>query len=67
MAIQRLLTPTETAELLGVARETLAMWRCTRRVELPFVRVGRCVRYLPEDVQRFVAARRVTGSADLNG
>jgi len=60
----RLLTPQETAELLGVAVGTLTMWRTTRRVVLPYVRVGRHVRYKPEDVRRFVEDRTVTGTAE---
>lgn len=54
----RLLTPEQVAEQLSIAPGTLAVWRCTRRVVLPWVRVGRHVRYLPEDVDAFVASRR---------
>jgi excisionase family DNA binding protein len=60
----RLLTPDETAELLGIARGTLTMWRATRRVILPYVKVGSHVRYKPEDVQKFVESRTVTGTAE---
>lgn len=65
MEIRKLLTPTETAELLGVAVDTLTIWRCTRRVVLPFVKVGRHVRYTPEAVAEFIRSRTVTGTAEV--
>lgn len=34
---------------------TLAVWRSTGRVHLPFVKVGGHVRYRPEDIKRFLA------------
>jgi hypothetical protein len=61
--LRRLLTPLETAGLLGVAVETLNLWRCTRRVVLPFVHVGRRVRYRPEDIEHFIASRTTTTTA----
>lgn len=54
----RLWTPDETAAVLGVAVGTLSQWRATRRVVLPFVKVGRCVRYRPQDVLAFVECSR---------
>ena len=35
---------------------TLAVWRCTGRFNLPFVKVGRAVRYRREDVEAFIAS-----------
>ena len=61
--LSRLLTPQETAGLLGLAVGTLAVWRCTRRVVLPFVRAGRLIRYDPRDVAAFVASRREPAEA----
>lgn len=60
----RLWSPQEAAEILGVAVGTLTQWRTTRRVSLPYVKVGRHVRYKPEDVERFITARTVSGTAD---
>jgi predicted site-specific integrase-resolvase len=57
MEVPKLLTPEETAELLGVAVDTLTVWRCTGRVVLPWVKVGRLVRYSPLAVARFCAER----------
>jgi hypothetical protein len=52
-----------TAEILGVTAGTLSVWRCTRRYDLPYVKVGRAVRYRMEDIQRFIEQRTV-GAAE---
>ena len=54
-----LMTPTETAERLGVTPGTLAVWRCARRYSLGYVKVGRCVRYRASEVERFIEAGTV--------
>ena len=55
----KLLTPSQTAEILGVQEQTLCVWRSTRRAGPPFIKVGRAVRYDPADVQRYIATRTV--------
>ena len=52
--VSRLLTPGQVADLTGVPTSTLARWRCQRR-ELAFVRLGRAVRYRPQDVNAWIA------------
>lgn len=49
-----LLTEDEAAALLKVQPATLATWRVRRRPNLPFVRVGRCVRYRQQDFIAFI-------------
>lgn len=49
-----LLTPTQTANSLGVTVGTLAVWRCTARYPLPFVKIGSRVRYRAADVDAFI-------------
>ena len=51
---EKLLTPQEAAELLGLQEGTLAVWRSTQRYALPFVKCGRLVRYKASDVRRFI-------------
>jgi len=58
MELPKLLDEREVAALLGVQPSTLAAWRCTGRVNLPYIRAGRLVRYCPEDVARFIESRR---------
>ena len=57
MPIQKLLTPEEVSELLGVAPHTLAVWRSEGRYNLPYMKTGRLVRYQEKDVERFIADR----------
>lgn len=54
---EKLLMPSEVADLLGVTTQTLAVWRCERRYVLPYVKVGSYVRYRPADVDQFIATR----------
>lgn len=53
----RLLTPHEAAAMLGITPGTLTVWRCTRRYNLPYIKVGRCVRYKRSDVLAFIESR----------
>ncbi len=55
--LPRLLTELETAEALSCRPATLAAWRCTGRTDLPFVKVGRLVRYREADVLAFLDRR----------
>ncbi len=56
----KLLTPDETAERLGVLTKTLDVWRCTQRYNLPYVKVGRLVRYRESDIEAFIESRLQT-------
>jgi hypothetical protein len=49
-----LLTESEAAKLLKIQPATLATWRSRGWPHLPFVRVGRCVRYRPQDIVAFI-------------
>lgn len=49
-----LLTTEETAQLINVKKSTLDTWRCLGRYSLPFVRIGRLVRYRREDVLKWL-------------
>jgi len=59
-----LLTPAETAALLGMSKGTLEVWRSTKRYPLNFVKIGGLVRYRREDVEAFVTARVVQCGTD---
>ena len=52
------LTDQEVADQLGLSVATLRAWR-RRGVGPRFVRFGRAIRYLPEDVERYVESSRV--------
>lgn len=48
-----LLTPGQTAEQLNIPVSTLSRWRSERR-ELPYVTVGRLIRYRQVDIDRWI-------------
>jgi excisionase family DNA binding protein len=60
--IEPLLTPEQTAKLLGLKVETLNTWRSTNRYSLPFIRVGRVIRYRVADIEQFLESRRVSNA-----
>ena len=55
----KLLTPVQASEHLGVSEQTLAIWRCNKRYPLNYVKVGRYVRYRYGDILAFVEHRTV--------
>jgi hypothetical protein len=59
--LQPLLSPRETAAILGVTYETLSVWRSSGRYGLPFVKIGRRVMYRVQDVQAFIEDRLHAG------
>lgn len=56
-AHKSLLDEKQAAEILDVTPGTLAVWRSTGRYALPFVKVGRNVRYRPSDLDRWLEDR----------
>lgn len=47
----------EAAEYLGVSQDTLSVWRCVGRYNIPFVKVGRLVRYRKSDLDSWLESR----------
>ncbi|MDP7142707.1 MAG: helix-turn-helix domain-containing protein [Alphaproteobacteria bacterium] len=61
-----LLTTQQVSKILGVSVGTLAVWRTTKRYNLPYVKSGRLVRYREEDVQAlYPVSTSWTDSASL--
>jgi excisionase family DNA binding protein len=58
----RLLTPAQVAERLGIAVRTLETWRYRGRSPR-YIRVGKHVRYRPADVDAFLAEHERAGTA----
>ena len=54
-----LIEPPAAAEMLCVEVQTLEAWRCHRRYPLPYVRIGRSIRYRVGDIAAFIASRTV--------
>ena len=57
----RLLSRKEAADVLGVTPETLAVWACERRYNLPMVKVGKRAMYRPSDIETWCRDRTVGG------
>jgi hypothetical protein len=60
---ERLLTEKDAAEVLGLSNhKTLANWRSQRKhLDLPFVRIGRSIRYRLGALQDFRLRHTVNG------
>ena len=50
----KLLPAAKAANYLGITPETLAVWRCTNRYPLPYVKIGRKVMYRQVDLETFI-------------
>ncbi len=51
---RELLTPDDVADLLDISVQTLASWRASGRYDLPYVKIGRLVRYRKSAVEEFL-------------
>ncbi len=59
------LTIPQTAKILDVTPNTLSIWRCLGRHNLPFVKTGKSVKYRVHDVAEFIASHRFTHTAQV--
>ncbi len=55
-----LLDDKEAAEVLGVSKGTLSVWRSVGRYSLKYSKIGRLVRYRVADLRAFIEARSKT-------
>ena len=53
----RIISPEECANLLGNSEATLASWRCTGRYGLPYLKIGRHVKYRLSEVMAWLDTR----------
>lgn len=49
-----LLSAREAANYLGITEQTLATWRCNKRYGIPYVKVGRLVKYRQSSLDTFL-------------
>lgn len=54
---RKLWTRTQAAEFLQIKPQTLSVWAMSGRYNVPFVRVGRAVRYDPAALEKWIAKR----------
>ena len=49
----------EAAAYLGVSKGTLEVWACTKRYPLPYVKIGRLVKYRKSVLRAFIKSRTI--------
>jgi predicted DNA-binding transcriptional regulator AlpA len=58
--VDALLNDAQAASALGLTNpKTLAVWRSTKRYNIPYVKIGRIVRYRSKDLQAFLESHTV--------
>ena len=58
MKMERLITPKELSNILGVSESTLAVWRAQKTYPLPYVKVGGRIRYDLKDIDIWLENRK---------
>lgn len=53
----QLFNPPEAAAYIGVSVDTLSVWRCVGRYNIPFIKVGRLVKYRKSALDSFLDSR----------
>jgi excisionase family DNA binding protein len=52
--VRELVSRQEAAKILSVQPQTLAKWASAQRYDLPYIKVGKAVRYRRSDLQEFI-------------
>ena len=60
----RLSSPTSEAKDLNLSPNTLAEWRSTGKVIIPYLKIGKIVRYSLTDVNKFLENNRLASTLD---
>jgi predicted DNA-binding transcriptional regulator AlpA len=58
MTINTLLDEKTVSKILGLSIQTLRNDRATRR-RIPYIKLGKSVRYRPEDIQALIESNRI--------
>jgi hypothetical protein len=67
MSESDLVNSVAAAEYLKMSPGTLAVWRCEKRYNLRYVRVGRKILYRIADLERFIESRTDSGVESTPG
>lgn len=59
LGTDRLIDTETAAELLSIPAATLIKWRSTGQVRIPFVKIGRQIKYRTTDLRRFIASSTI--------
>ncbi len=63
MTTPELLSTSEAADYIGARPHSLEIWRASGRYRIPFVKVGRLVRYRRTDLDAWLRSRTVNAEA----
>jgi excisionase family DNA binding protein len=63
--VRELVSRQEAADILNVQPQTLAKWASVRRYDLPYIKVGKAVRYRRSDLQQFMNRNTIGATNDL--
>ena len=53
------LTSDEAAAIVGVSKQTMAAWRCTKKETIPYYKIGGKVFYREADLLEWLESKRV--------
>jgi len=59
-----LIEPTQAAAYLKISLRTLAKWRSTGSPSIPYIKIGRCIRYRQADLDAYLAEHTVNSVED---
>jgi predicted DNA-binding transcriptional regulator AlpA len=62
-----LLSPKQVEAEYGIPVGTQAIWRCTRRYPIPYIKLGRLVRYNRSAVETWLESRTINGEGTKGG
>ncbi len=55
--MDKLLSTDQTSDFLGITKDTLAVWRTTKRYPIPYIKVGHLIKYKLSDLERWLDSR----------
>lgn len=61
-----LFSPSEAAAYIGVTEGTLSVWRCNKRYDIPYIKVGRLVKYRKSALDDWLISRTTQINDVLN-
>lgn len=61
--VGELLNVEQAAEFIGITSHTLDVWRCTKRHSIPYLKVGRLVKYRRLDLEAWLTSRTIGAAA----
>jgi hypothetical protein len=59
MQLNSRLNNSQAADVIGVSPHTLVTWRCTKRYDIPYTKVGKKVFYDLADLLAWLESRKV--------